>query len=147
MLDQGMLRYVVLRRIAEQPRHGYDLIKLLEEQSGGTYSPSPGMMYPMLSMLEDQGILSVTLEGNKRLYHLTEQGQKFLAQNQALAAAIEERLSNLGKDAGEQTRVRLRALQDAVHERISLPGKSPEWMLQVQEILAKALEEIQALDR
>ena len=145
MLDQGMLRFVVLRHIARQPRHGYDLIKLLQEQSGGVYSPSPGMIYPMLSMLEDLGYVSVEMEGSKRLYSLTEQGQNFLDQNRALATAIEERLSALRNDDAERVRTRLHALRDAVQERMPLQQVDPDIIGRLESILDKALQDIQAL--
>ncbi len=146
VLDQGMLRFAVLRRLADEPRHGYDLIKLLQEQSRGVYKPSPGMIYPMLSLLEDQGYLSVTTDGNKRLYALTPQGREFLAQNLGLAVAIDERLATLGNDAVERTRSSFHALRDAVHDRLTIPGQSPELLMQLQGILDRALEEIQRLD-
>lgn len=145
MLDQGMLRFVVLKRLAEQPRHGYDLMKLLQEQSQGVYIPSPGMIYPMLSLLEDQGYVSTTVEGNKRLYALTEQGRHLLQQNLSLAVAIEERLATLGNDAVERTRLRLHALRDAVQEHLLVPRQDPAALQKIQNVLTKALEEIQSI--
>ncbi|WP_414041788.1 PadR family transcriptional regulator [Acidithiobacillus sp. M4-SHS-6] len=145
MLDQGMLRYVVLKYIGQQPRHGYDLIKILQEQSGEVYSPSPGMIYPMLSMLEDLGYVSVANEGSKKLYYLTSQGQDFLAQNQELAQAIENRLSALREQGAGRVRARLHALRDAVHERLPLAQGDPVLQERMATVLEKALVEIQAL--
>src|ERR1700749_206565 len=56
-MEHGDLRFVVLSLIAEQPRHGYELIKELEERTGGAYRPSPGVIYPLLSLLEDEGFI------------------------------------------------------------------------------------------
>ena len=145
MLDQGMLRYVVLKYIGQQPRHGYDLIKILQEQSGGVYSPSPGMIYPMLSMLEDLGYVSVASEGSKKLYQLTSQGQDFLAQNQELAQAIENRLSALREQGAGRVRAKLHALRDAVHERLPLAQGDSVLRERMVVVLEKALAEIQAL--
>src|SRR5262245_51985023 len=69
VFDQGDLRWVVLRLVAEQPRHGYELIKEIEERLGGGYSPSPGVIYPTLTLLEELGFLSAAAsEGARKLY-------------------------------------------------------------------------------
>ncbi|UTV82113.1 PadR family transcriptional regulator [Acidithiobacillus sp. YTS05] len=146
LLDQGMLRFVILKRLAERPAHGYELIKFLQEQSKDVYSPSPGMLYPMLYLMEDQGYLSTISEGNKRLYQVTEQGFGFLQQNWGLAVAVEERLAAMGSDEVEKTRSQLHALRDAVHERMGLNGQQPKLLQQMQSILQEALDKIQALD-
>ena len=140
-----MLRFVVLKYIGQQPRHGYDLIKLLQEQSGGVYSPSPGMLYPMLSMLEDLGYVAAVSEGNKKLYRLTGQGQEFLEQNQELAQAIENRLSALRDQGAGRVRARLHALRHAVHERLPLAQGDPALQERMAAVLEKALSEIQGL--
>lgn len=145
MFDAGMLRYIVLSHIAAQPRHGYDLIKLLQEQSGGMYTPSPGMIYPMLSLLEDLGHVSAVADGNKKLYAITAQGQAFLQQNQALVAAIEERIAaRRGAGAG-YLRQRLQALRDAVCARTRGQDISPDQLRQIEAVLDRALTEIQSL--
>src|ERR1700691_948695 len=66
--DHGDLRFLILKLIADKPRHGYELIKAIEEQFGGAYSPSPGVIYPTLTMLEELGYAVVTAEGNKKAY-------------------------------------------------------------------------------
>ena len=68
------LRLVLLTLLAERPSHGYELIKALEDRSGGFYSPSPGMVYPALTWLEEVGYASVTADGAKKLYHITAEG-------------------------------------------------------------------------
>lgn len=145
MLDPGMLRYVVLQHIAQQPRHGYELIKLLQQQSGGFYSPSPGMIYPMLAMLEDLGQASVIEEGNKKLYVITEQGQEFLEQNRVMVAAIEERIAARCRDDTQRVREHLHLLRDAVSHRIQASPLAPEQLRRIEKILVEALTEIQAL--
>ncbi len=145
MFDPGMLRYVVLQHIAQQPRHGYDLIKLLQEQSGGLYTPSPGMIYPMLAMLDDLGHVSAVADGNKKLYAITEQGRSFLEQNRAMVAAIEEQIAARRSSGAEQLRERLQSLRDAVVARVRGRPLSPEQIRQIEDVLDKALAEIQAL--
>ena len=83
MFDPGSLRLVVLGLIAEEPRHGYDIIKALEAKFQGAYSPSPGAIYPMLQMMEEADLVSSSVDGNKRLYAITDQGKAYLAEQQA----------------------------------------------------------------
>jgi DNA-binding PadR family transcriptional regulator len=98
MLASGDLRLVALYLIEQQPRHGYDLIKAVEEQSKGFYSPSPGIVYPALTFLEEAGYVTSAVDGNKKLYTITDEGRAHLADNRE---AIESTLAFLAK-AGEQ---------------------------------------------
>lgn len=93
--DHGDLRIVVLALIGEQPRHGYEIIKALEEKTGGAYAPSPGVIYPTLSLLEDEGLAAVETEGGRKLYTLTEAGRDALAQAQAQVDAIFDRVDDM----------------------------------------------------
>jgi DNA-binding PadR family transcriptional regulator len=80
----GDLRLVLLAAIEEKPRHGYELIKDLEAKFGGGYAPSPGSVYPTLTLMEELGhVRSVTSDGTKRLFEITAQGQGYLRENQA----------------------------------------------------------------
>ena len=88
MFAAGDLRFVVLKLLAEKPSHGYELIKSIQERLGGTYSPSPGVVYPMLTMLEEMGHATVTAEGARKLYAITEAGQQSLAENEKTVEAI-----------------------------------------------------------
>ena len=83
MFDAGAMRYIVLQLIAEKPRHGYEIIKELEQRSGGGYTPSPGAIYPLLSMLLDMGHVSASPDGNKKLHTITPEGEAFLAENRS----------------------------------------------------------------
>lgn len=145
LLDPGMLRYLVLKHIAQQPRHGYDLIKLLQKQTGGLYTPSPGMIYPMLTLLEDLGHVTVEAEGNKKLYAITEQGRMFLQQNQALVAAIEAQIETRLDAATQHLRDRLMVLRDAVLDRVRAQTLTPEQIRQIETVLDRTIAEIQAL--
>lgn len=94
--DHGELRLVVLALIAEQPRHGYEIIKAIEERFGGSYTPSPGVVYPTLTMLEEIGHATVEETGGKKQYTITEAGREYLAQNKAAAAAAMGRMEAIG---------------------------------------------------
>lgn len=92
--EHGKLRFVILQLIAENPSHGYELIKAIEEKTGGAYSPSPGVIYPTLTLLEELGHVAVdTRDANRKLYSITAAGKKFLAENKNVVAAIGARMS------------------------------------------------------
>ncbi len=94
MLASGDLRLVALYLIEQQPRHGYDLIKAVEEHSKGFYSPSPGIVYPALTYLEEAGYVTSATEGNKKLYTITDEGRTHLGENRE---AIQSTLDFLAK--------------------------------------------------
>src|SRR6218665_3332055 len=81
MLASGDLRLVALYLIGEQPRHGYDLIKAIEEKSAGFYTPRPGLVYPAPTLLDEAGYVTSAADGNKKLYTITEEGRAHLADN------------------------------------------------------------------
>src|SRR5215210_6124707 len=96
MFEQGDLRYVVLRLLEEKPRHGYEIIKALEERFGGAYAPSPGAVYPTLQLLEDLGYTRIVPgEEGKKVYEITDAGRAHLAENQVTVDNIFERISKL----------------------------------------------------
>ena len=85
MLADGDLRLIVLALLAEGPRHGYEIIKALEEKSSGVYSPSPGVVYPTLTYLEEVGYATSAADGSKKVYSITETGRKHLDENREIA--------------------------------------------------------------
>ncbi len=96
IFEQGDLRFVILRLVAEQPRHGYEIIKAIEEKVGGAYSPSPGVVYPTLTLLEELGYVTVEpAPGNKRLYTITDQGHATLAEQKPAVDAIFRRMEDV----------------------------------------------------
>ncbi|MBS0245198.1 MAG: PadR family transcriptional regulator [Proteobacteria bacterium] len=99
MLAQGDLRLIALRLIEGQPRHGYDIIKALEDTTSGWYSPSPGIVYPTLTYLEEVGHLTSQPEGAKKLYTITEDGRAHLNENRDLVDAVMKRLALIGEKA------------------------------------------------
>jgi DNA-binding PadR family transcriptional regulator len=102
IFDHGDLRFVVLRLIADAPRHGYEIIKEIEEKLGGSYSPSPGVVYPTLTLLEELGYATVTTsDGTKKLYAITSEGSAHLAANKAAVDAIFERIAEVRSAHGD----------------------------------------------
>jgi DNA-binding PadR family transcriptional regulator len=96
IFDQGDLRFVILKLISEAPRHGYEIIKAIEEKVGGAYSPSPGVIYPTLTLLEELGYVTVeSAEGGKKLYRITEAGDAELADRKTVVDGIFARMAAL----------------------------------------------------
>jgi len=97
----GDLRLVVLHLIAERPRHGYEVIKAIEERVAGAYSPSPGVIYPTLTLLEELGYVTVsTGDGAKKLHEITAEGRAYLDANRAAVEALLARMDEAGRAYG-----------------------------------------------
>jgi DNA-binding PadR family transcriptional regulator len=138
VFDQGDLRLVILHLVAEKPRHGYELIKAIEEQLGGAYSPSPGVIYPTLTLLEEMGLIAqATSEGSRKLFAITDEGTAHLAENRAALDAILGRMAQLGAREAAIPASMMRAwenLKYALNLKVSRGVVSPE---QAQAITAK----------
>jgi DNA-binding PadR family transcriptional regulator len=157
MLAQGDLRLLALALIGQQPRHGYEIIKLVEEKTGGWYSPSPGVVYPTLTYLEEAGQVTVVAEGSKKLYTITDEGRAYLEENRELADTILERLEALGEkaakmrrafgwgrreDAADQSPLVSAALQAVREAAAATLEKDREAEARIAEILARAASDI-----
>jgi DNA-binding PadR family transcriptional regulator len=149
------LQLVILTLLREKPHHGYEIIKALEERSGGFYVPSPGMVYPALTYLEEVGQAEVESEGTKKLYRITEAGLKRLQEDQAVADAILTQLERIGRKmervrevfAGEAAEEEMaQSVRAARHELRSLLRErrhaSPEEQQRIADILKRAIDEI-----
>jgi DNA-binding PadR family transcriptional regulator len=112
MLAQGDLRLVALALIAEAPRHGYEIIKLLEEKTSDWYSPSPGIVYPTLTYLEEAGYVTASTEGSKKLYTITGEGRAYLESNRDLVDVVLDRLAALGERVNRWRRAARRERED-----------------------------------
>lgn len=158
LMAQGDLRLIVLALIAEQPRHGYDLIKVIEEKTADWYSPSPGIVYPTLTFLEEAGYVTSQPDGAKKLYTITAEGNAYLAENRALVDAGLQRLTMIGEKASRirermrsdesdddrprvphMVRAALHNLRDAAAERL---GNDPDAEAKITEILVRAASEL-----
>jgi DNA-binding PadR family transcriptional regulator len=157
MLAQGDLRLLALALIAEAPRHGYEIIKLLEEKTADWYSPSPGIVYPTLTYLEEAGYVTVSTEGSKKLYTITEEGRAYLESNRDLVDTVLDRLTALGErvnrwrrsERGERDRRRalpplveaaFNHLRETVSKRLD---DDAEAEARLAEILARTAAELQ----
>ena len=126
VFGHGGLRLVLLQLIADKPSHGYELIKAIEERLNGAYTPSPGVIYPTLTLLEDLGYTSVADgSGGRKLYSVTDAGREFLAQNRDAADAMLARMNDATSPGNGRPPQVIRALENlklAVRMRL---GRAP----------------------
>jgi DNA-binding PadR family transcriptional regulator len=145
------LKIVILHLLKDEPRHGYDLIKAIEEKSAGLYSPSPGMIYPMLSMLADEGLIAeVAGEEGRRRYAITDAGRAALdAAEEALKAAL-ERLADMARcnrdDAKDDGRETMREAMHDLREAARDSVRDAEARAERAEAIAAILREALKLD-
>jgi DNA-binding PadR family transcriptional regulator len=131
LFGQGDLRLVVLALLQERPRHGYEIIKAIEERVGGDYSPSPGVIYPTLTLLAELGQAQISAEeGERKQYAITPAGSEFLASQKAALDAILARLDHAGRPGHAMRAPEVqRALQNfkmALHLRMAKGQLSAE---------------------
>lgn len=137
MLATGDLRLIALALIAEQPRHGYEIIKVLEEKSAGWYSPSPGIVYPTLTYLEEAGHVTAQAEGAKKLYTITDEGRAHLADNRDFVDAVLERITAFGEKVARMRR-RFGEDEDERHAR-RMPPLVRAALENLREVAAQSL--------
>jgi DNA-binding PadR family transcriptional regulator len=142
VFDTGDLRFVILRLIAEKPSYGYEIIKQIEERLGGAYAPSPGVVYPTLTLLEELGYVTVTVgDGTKKLHMITTEGQAALDANKAAIDGLFERMERAGAAFG---RGRAPQIMRAVENfRMALQLKTSQGSLNEEQI-RKVVEAIDA---
>lgn len=149
-LKHGDLRYLLLQLIDESPRHGYDLIRAIEEKTSGAYVPSPGVIYPALDVMQDIGWVKAENADGKKTYHATADGTAALAEAAGSIAAIEARLSSLAggetEDGGPgEVRMALQRLHHGVRQKMRHPDTSEVTRRKVTDILAETLKQIEAI--
>lgn len=150
LFDNGHLRLVILQLIADKPSYGYELIKAIEERMGGGYAPSPGVVYPTLTLLEEEGLAEVTAtDGGKKLYAATAEGKETLKANRALLKGILDRMEKAGRAFGRGRSPQLERavanLRMAIHMRTQRGSLNPEQLGKLTAILdeaARAIDEI-----
>lgn len=150
MFGAGELRLVLMGLVGEAPRHGYELIKAIEELSGGHYTPSPGVVYPTLNLLTDEKAIElVDTAGVRRAYGLTASGRAELDERIEEFRAIIERLTALAQEEERHSAPPLKRaignLLIAVRQRMSSGGGGRETIHQVAEILDEAAHRIERL--
>ena len=113
VFESGDLRFVLLALIAEKPSHGYELIKAIEEKLGGGYSPSPGVVYPTLTLLEEMGYATIEAQdGGKKLYSITDAGREFLGENRRIVDGLFSRMDEARSRGGRFSPQIMRAMEN-----------------------------------
>jgi DNA-binding PadR family transcriptional regulator len=150
MFEQGDLKYVILRLLEEKPRHGYDIIKELESRFGGSYAPSPGTVYPTLTMLEDLGFARVVPEeGGKKIYEITAEGRKHLAEHSNTVDDIFERIAKFVEGITDSPMRELNGsfqrLARATYKTATSHLDDKELIQKIREIIQRAADEVEAV--
>ena len=144
----GDMKYVILKLLRDKPRHGYEVMKELEDRLHGCYSPSPGTVYPTLQWLEDEGLVRATDVEGKKVYEITDQGIKFLEENRDVVEDIFDRVRDavdevLGGGMGDLNRAMGGLMRSAY--RTGWRSRDDSVRQKISEILKRAAQEIDAL--
>lgn len=149
VFESGEMKYIILRLLREKPRHGYEVIKEMEERFAGAYSPSPGTVYPTLQLLEDQGYVRAVEAEGKRVYHITPEGEAFLDEHKDTIEEILDRVRETVRDftggaMGDLAQAFARLATASYREAWRL-GPNDPLTRRIVEILERAADEIRGL--
>lgn len=147
VLESRDLRLLILQFISDSPKHGYEIIKRIEELTRGAYSPSPGMVYPTLTLLEEMGYATPKTDGARKLYEITDTGREELQIHQKLLQETLQRIESIGtRHAHERHPPVVRAMENL---KMALRLRRGQWTSQqlekVVEILDEAVRRIEKL--
>ena len=150
MFDGGELRLVLLKLIEEAPRHGYDLIREIEERTGGAYAPSPGVVYPTLTMLADMDLIAEqAADGAKKVFAITTAGQAHLTEHEEQVELLMERLAQVGSMREKASRGPVRRamsnLRTVLQHKAGEGTADAETLHKVAAILDEAAQRIERL--
>lgn len=148
MFEGGELRLVLLKLIADEPRHGYDLIRAIEEITKGEYAPSPGVVYPTLTLLQDMGLIEEAPgEGPRKSFQATDEGRSHLAEREEEVEGLFERLRDLAPreehTAGPAIGRAVRNLMTALRHRVGRDGLNDDLLHEIAAILDEAAQRIE----
>jgi DNA-binding PadR family transcriptional regulator len=152
VFEQGDLKYVILRLLEEKPRHGYEIIKELEDRFGGAYSPSPGTVYPTLTMLEDLGYAKAeTDDSGKKTYAITTEGRAYLAEHSTTVDSIFERIARFVEGFLDTPMMEVnntfRRVGRAAYSYASKNVNDAAKLQKVKEVLERAAAELEQLEK
>ena len=149
LFDRGDLKYVVLELLMEKPRHGYEMIRALEERCGGLYAPSPGAIYPTLEMLADMDYVSVAEQDGKKIYAITEAGRAFVAERKPIIDEIRDRMGAWWNPDFRQElndmKSELRDLGRLFDRRMRMHWADPDKLRRIHAVIRKAGQDIEAI--
>jgi DNA-binding PadR family transcriptional regulator len=149
LFDAGDVKLVILKLLSEQPSYGYQLIKTMEQRLSGGYTPSAGVIYPTLTMLEEEGLAASSPENNRKVYSVTPEGTEYLEANSSRLEALFERLEETGRgfQRGRSPEIMkaFMRLRGAVESRVFRESVTPAQIRKISEAIhaaAKAIDEI-----
>ncbi len=146
LLEHGDLRLLVLHLIDEAPRHGYELIKAIEDLTGGAYAPSPGVIYPTLTMLEELGHVTAETDGTKRLFSITEAGKAALAETRPVLEGMLGRLSEApSRESVMPVRRAMENLKTALRMKLGARNANPEALRKATDMIDELVRKIEEL--
>lgn len=150
MFDSGELRLVLLKLLGDEPRHGYDLIRAIEEMTGGDYAPSPGTVYPTLTLLEDMALIApVEAEGSRKAFAVTDAGRAHLDERADEVAGLIARLEHHGEKRNRADRAPVRRAMHGLHSAlwggVTAGDVSDERVHAIADILDEATRKIERL--
>jgi DNA-binding PadR family transcriptional regulator len=150
MFESGELRLVLLKLIADEPRHGYDLIRAIEDLTGGEYAPSPGVVYPTLTLLQDMGLIEEAPgEGPRKPFQVTDEGRAHLEEKADEVEALFDRLREFAPKeshhGGATIGRGIQNLMAAVRNRVSRVGWDEDLTHEITSILDEAAQRIERL--
>ncbi|HTE86212.1 MAG TPA: PadR family transcriptional regulator [Dehalococcoidia bacterium] len=155
VFGRGDLKYVILDLLREQPRHGYDIIRELEGRFSGFYTPSAGAVYPILQLLEDMGAVTVVEQDGRKVYTITDEGRRILAERQDTVDAIAGRVRNWfhGESSAEVKEV-MREMAELVSSVAALVGghgkelwNDPAKLRRIRDLLARTRDQLRDIVR
>ena len=152
-LARGAIKFIILDLLKDKPKHGYEIMKDMEAKGGGLYAASPGSVYPTLQMLEEMGYVTSRPEGSKRIYEITPEGRKYLAESQEAVEDIPDPPDPLSLPFAHLLQPEVRDTMQELHGlamTLIRAGRTkrlhrPEQFQQVRDILARSRKEIEDL--
>ncbi len=147
LFERGDLKYVILDLLKDKPTHGYEIIRALEEQSHGFYSPSAGSVYPTLQLLEDMGYVSSAEQDGKKIYAITDEGRNFLTERKENIDKIKEHMKEFWTPGNREE---LREIIGEFHTlgrslRQGVSRLDRQKLVRIKEAVAKARHDIEAI--
>ncbi|HEY0672606.1 MAG TPA: PadR family transcriptional regulator [Longimicrobiales bacterium] len=147
--DRGDLKFVILRLLRNKPMHGYEVMRALEEESGGCYRASAGSVYPTLQLLEDQGFIKAVEKDGKKVYEITDAGRQHLDANSDVVDEISERVADFTNryfrtEMRDLGRSFSRFAQVAFERTVKWPGDE-DVVNQIKEIIDRATHDLEGV--
>jgi DNA-binding PadR family transcriptional regulator len=146
LLEHGDLKMLILHLINEKPRHGYEIIKAIEDLAGGGYAPSPGVVYPTLTLLEELGQVESTAEGSRKSFAITPSGSTVLAENTDAVKTILARIAaSQPREAAPPILRAMENLKTALRLKLGGHTMPPEAARRIADVLDQAARQIEDL--